>query len=312
MFRLPGNLKLPATVAVFDCGTNSLLLTVARIGHKKRIQPLFEAMETPRLGEGLTGKRNLKSQTVARTLRSLKKLRQKTQRLKPDYSIIVGTNVFRRAANGKAVARYYEKKLRLPFFVLSPSEEARLEFLGAVRGLPKISKVAVIDVGGGSSEIIWGNKTKIRKNISLEIGAVRLKEKFGAQSRYSPGTLPKMEQEALRITKALKPSAGYSRAVLTGGTATTLAAFHLGLKTYNAPKVHGRKLTTAHLVNLTRRLATMALSERRRALTFDPARADIIVPGAVILTQILRKLKIKKTIISHRGLRWGVLYSYFP
>ncbi len=311
MFRLPGNLKLPATVAVFDCGTNSLLLTVARVGHKKRIRPLFEAMETPRLGEGLAGKGRLKPKAVARTLWALKKMRQRTLGFKPDYSVIVGTNIFRRASNGKPTARFFERRLGIPFFILTPAEEAQLEFLGAVEGLENNSKVVVVDVGGGSSEIIRGQKRKIKKKISLETGAVRLKEPLGMQNRYPPAILQEMWQEVLRKTKGLKPSAGYNQAILTGGTATTLVAFHLGLKTYSSRKVHGRKLATTRLETLARRLAAMTLSQRRRALAFDPARADIIVPGVLILTQILQKLKIKKTIISHRGLRWGVLYSYF-
>jgi exopolyphosphatase/guanosine-5'-triphosphate,3'-diphosphate pyrophosphatase len=308
MFRFPGNLSPPATVAVFDCGTNSLLLTVARLGRKKGVRPLFEAIETPRLGEGLAGKGKLKPEAVARTLRSLKKLERRTGRFNPDYSIIVGTNIFRRAANGAAVARYLEKRLGIPVSILSAGEEARFEFLGAIGGFRQRLKAVAIDVGGGSSEVVWGGHRKIQKKISLEIGAVQFKEKLGTQTRYSPQIWQKMHREASRKIKGLKPSGGYDPAILTGGTATTLAAFHLGLKTYRVEKVHGLKLARPELEKRLRQLAAMTLSERRRALPFDPSRADIIVPGAIILVQILRKLKIERVRISHRGLRWGVLH----
>lgn len=311
MFLFPGNLKLPATVAVFDCGTNSVLLLVARLQRRNKIEPLFQAIASPRLGEGLVSGKKLKPKAVARTRRALKKLQNQAAVFKPDYALAVGTNVFRRAKDGKTVTQHFAEKLDMPLIVLSAEEEAKLEFLGAVTGLRMGGRVAVVDVGGGSSEIIWGNKKRIQKKISLEIGAVRLKEKISSMKKYDEETILTLKEEAARKIRLLPQLKSYPLAVLTGGTATTLAAFSLGLKKYRAEKVHGFKTTPAGLEEQIEKLARLNLTERRRKLAFDPTRADIIVPGGIILSEILRRLQIKKVIISDHGLRWGVIYSYF-
>ncbi len=243
-------------------------------------------------------------------MNALKSLQAKANRFKPDYSLIVGTNIFRRATNSKAVTKKFEKIIGYPILILSPQLEAHLEFLGATSGLKTNSKVVVIDVGGGSSEIIWGTGKRIVKKISLEIGAVRLKEKFQPQTSYDEALLIKMEKEADKIIQRLPKLTGYRLAILTGGTATTLAAFSQGLKRYNAQKVHGWKTTPAKLEKLVAKLSKLTLTDRRRVLSFDPHRADIIVPGGIILCEILRRLKIKKVVISDHGLRWGVIENW--
>jgi len=240
----------------------------------------------------------------------LKSLQKKANRFKPDYSLIVGTNVFRRATNGKAVAKKFEKILGCPVFILTTQQEAHLEFLGATSGLKTNSKVVVVDIGGGSSEIIWGTGKRIVKQISLEIGAVRLKEKFPNGRKYIPALLEKMRQEAKRKIKRLPKPYGYNSAILTGGTATTLAAFSKDLKKYQAQKVHDLKISSLKLENLVDKLAQLTLTQRRRALSFDPHRADIIVPGGIILCEILHRLGIKEVVISDHGLRWGVIENW--
>lgn len=308
MLFLPGPLKLPATVAIFDCGTNSVLLLVARLRPNGKVSPLHQAKASPRLGEGLTGSGKLKPKAIVRTLRELKKLKDRAVCFKPGLFLGLGTNIFRRARDGRAAARRLEKELGFPFLVLSASEEARLEFMGATFGLKTNSKITVIDVGGGSSEVIWGKGRKIEKKISLETGSVRLKEKFVGMKNYDETGLQKLHVEASRKISKLKYKNGYRMAVLTGGTATTLAAFSLGQKKYKQESVHGLKATPEKLKNWLEKLSCLSLRDRKRALSFDATRADIIVPGGIILLEILKRLDVKKVIISDHGLRWGAAY----
>lgn len=311
MLHFPRSLKSPTTVAVLDCGTNSVLLLVARMLPNGKVVPLDQAIASPRLGEGLAGAGKLKRGAVARTLRALKKLKKQALHSKPGFFLGLGTNIFRRARDGRAVARYFKKELSVPFVILTADEEARLEFLGATSGLKTNSKVVVVDVGGGSSEIIWGRAGKIANKVSLEIGVVRLKEKFTSMITYNETELQKLRLEAAKKISKLKVKKGYRLAVLTGGTATTLAAYSLGLKKYKGEKVHGLKTTPEKLENHVERLSRLSLLQRKKALCFDPARADIIVPGGIILLEILKRLRIKKVVISDHGLRWGAAYAYF-
>ncbi|HXF47815.1 MAG TPA: hypothetical protein VNL73_00110 [Verrucomicrobiae bacterium] len=311
MLRFSRSLKLPVTVAIFDCGTNSVLLLIARLQTDGRVKILYQAVASPRLGKGLSGKGKLNPKAIARTLLALKGLKKQSDRFKPGIFLALGTNVFRRAKDGRAVARHFEKELGISFFVLSAAEEARLEFLGATSGLRINSKVAVIDVGGGSSEVIWGQAGKIANKVSLEIGAVRLKEKFTPMNRYFETELQKLRLEAAKTIGRLKLQKNYPLAVLTGGTATSLAAFSLGLKKYKAEKVHGFNTTPKVLGEKVAKLSRLPLSQCRKTLSFDPARADIIVPGGIILLEILKRLRIKKVVISDHGLRWGAAYAYF-
>lgn len=304
-------MKLPATAAIFDCGTNSLLLLVARALPSGRIIPLHQALVSPRLGEGLAGAGKLKPEALARTVQALKKLKKQALRYRPDGWIALGTNIFRRARNGRNAARFLEKKSGIPFVILSPDEEARLEFLGATSGLKIKPRVIVVDVGGGSSEIVWGRRAGIEKQLSLETGAVRLAERLRGLKVQDPATLQKLRVSITRRVAALKPKRGYRLAVLTGGTATTLVAFSLGQKKYQRKKVHGRHTSLEKLENLISELARLSLSRRRKVLAFDPARADIIVPGGIILLEILKRLEAKRIVVSDRGLRWGVALAYF-
>ncbi len=311
MLRLPRPLKLPSTAAIFDCGTNSVLLLVARFEPNEKITALHQAIASPRLGKGLSDNGKLNPKAIARTLLALKKLKNRADRFKPDNFVGLGTNVFRRARDGQAVARQLENELGLPFLILSSSEEARLEFLGATSGMRISSKVTVIDIGGGSSEVIWGKGPRIERKISLEIGAVRLREKFSGIKNYD-AAWQKIQAEAAKKVSKLKPQKNYRLAVLTGGTATTLAAFSLGLKKYEGKRVHGLKTTPEKLKKQIEKLAQLSFSERNKALSFDLARTDIIVPGGIILLEILNRLDVKKAIISDHGLRWGAAYAYFP
>ena len=310
MLRFPRSLKLPATVAVFDCGTNSVLLLVANMQSNGKVVPLYQAIAAPRLGEGLTGGGKLKRQAAARTLAALKKMKKEALRFQPDLFLSLGTNIFRRARDGRAAARHFEKELGFPFRILSASEEACLEFLAASSGLQAKSKIVAVDVGGGSSEIIWGRGGKIAKKVSLEIGAVRLQEKFSRMNTYDEEALDNLRREAAKKIPKLKSKKEYRLAVITGGTATTLAACSLGLKKYKGEKVHGFQTTPKKLKGRLEKLARLSLRRRKKKLAFDPARADIIVPGGIILSEILKRLKIKKVIVSDHGLRWGALYSY--
>ncbi len=311
MLRLPRSVKTSSTVAIFDCGTNTVLLLVARRKLDGKVTALHQAIASPRLGAGLSGGGKLKPKAIARTLWSLKKLKNKAARFKPEFFLALGTNIFRRAEGGQAVARLFEKELGGPFFILSAAEEARLEFWGATSGVKTKSKVVAVDVGGGSSEVIWGRSGKITNQISLEIGAVRLKEKFSHIENYRIGDWEQLRVEAAKKVLNLKPKNAYPLAVLSGGTATTLAAFSLGQKKYGGEKVHGFKTTPKKLQATVEKLARLSLSNRRKVLAFDPARADLIVPGGIILLEILKRLKIKKVIISDHGLRWGAARAYF-
>jgi exopolyphosphatase/guanosine-5'-triphosphate,3'-diphosphate pyrophosphatase len=311
MLRLPRSLKTPATVAVLDCGTNSTLLLVARLEPNGKIVALRQSISSSRLGEGLADGGKLKPQAVARTLRALKKLKREAARYKPDCFFALGTDIFRRARDGRLTGQRFEKLLGFPFWILSASEEARLEFLGATAGLKTNSKIVVIDVGGGSSEVIWGQREKLADKVSFEIGAVRLKEKFAGMSNYSEGALRKLRLQAVQKISKLKLRKDYPLAVLTGGTATTLAALSLGLKRYKGEKVHGFQTTPQKLKEGVEKLARFSLSQRKKALSFDPARVDIVVPGGIILLEILKRLGVKKAAVSDHGLRWGALHSYF-
>lgn len=253
----------------------------------------------------------MNSKAVVRARRALKKLKGRAARFKPDYFLSLGTNIFRRAQDGKAAARRFEKELGFPFLILSASEEARLEFLGATSDWKAKFKVVVVDVGGGSSEVIWGKNKSIAKKVSLEVGAVRLRETLPVLKNYDAEVIRRLNNKVAKKISKLKPGRSCPLAILTGGTATTLAAFSLGLKKYSGEKVHGLKTTPEMLKQQVEKLSRLSFSKRRKVLSFDPARADIIVPGGIILLEILKRLEVRKIIISDHGLRWGVLFAYF-
>lgn len=291
--------------AAIDIGTNSVRLLVADVT-EGRISPVLQRIEITRLGEGLTRSPVLTPQAIGRTVRAVREFATCAEQLGAASLVVVGTSALREAQNRSTL----ERDLRpLRIRVLTGEQEAELGFLGVLAGLPEArGRILVIDVGGGSTELVVGRREGIEARTSLPLGAVRMTEAF---IRSDPPAEVELEALARSVALTLGPQRrtfqGPDVAVGIGGTATTLVAVDRALDPYDPTQVHGARLTRWKVRTLARGLCAMPLALRRRLPGLQPERADIICAGAVILHTLLLELDVPELVISESDLLWGAL-----
>ena len=285
--------------AAIDIGTNSIrLLTGTSDGQKIDIHSQY--VEETRLGQGMAGK-ILLPEAMARTVDVLKKFRQILQDGRIEAPRVIATSAVRDAENQQEFCRLVYRETGWPVEVLTGEQEALYSFRGALsKGIPDAGRPVVIDIGGGSSEVIYQSGSEIRGR-SVNIGAVRLLEK------------PLSEDELGRIlAPAIDDLRGLGRALYpigVGGTTTTAAAIHYKIARYSRQEIQGKVVPLAALEEMRQRLAAMDPVERRQVVGLPAKRADIIVPGLVILTAILHALGAGQIMASDAGILDGVLFE---
>jgi exopolyphosphatase/guanosine-5'-triphosphate,3'-diphosphate pyrophosphatase len=215
----------------------------------------------------------------------------------------------RRAANGRAFAERARREAGLRIEIIGPDREARLAFAGATEGIR--GRVAAVDIGGGSTEIMAGREGRLGESASFRIGAVALTENFARSDPPSPGDLESMRAAARkalnRLPPALRRAAASRRLVAIGGTAVNLGGMAARIATDRHIEVHGLTLVRRDLARLEARLTAVPLAARRRLPGLDPKRADIIIAGAVILGEVMAATGAPAVVVSTRGLRHGLI-----
>ncbi|MCC6445244.1 MAG: Ppx/GppA family phosphatase [Armatimonadetes bacterium] len=301
--------------AVIDIGTNSVLLLVADVGEQDGSLNIVEDIsEITRLGKGIAGGKGLQPEAIRRTVGVIETLTTRCRALRADSITAVGTAILREAANREIFLSEARQRCGLEVEVISGEEEARLSYR-AVRGdsdlgLPDKAAIAVLDVGGGSTEVVFG-KESVEFRKSIPIGAVRLSEAF------LPTDPPPAEEQkkgldfVLERLSELPPLPTDSVFVGVGGTIVNLGAVHLGLAEYGPSRLHGMRLTRADAEDALRLLASKPLEERRQISGLEPKRADVIVGGAIIIAAVMKRYDLEAITMSCRGLRYGVLFDRY-
>jgi exopolyphosphatase/guanosine-5'-triphosphate,3'-diphosphate pyrophosphatase len=220
----------------------------------------------------------------------------------------VATSASRRAMNAATFYASVRARTGLRVEVVSGEEEARLTWRGGASGLdlPE-GPVLLCDPGGGSTEVVLGEGDSLHTRISLEVGTVRLTERFLGYGTVDPVSLARLrahvDAEVARVSLPAFPRA----AIAVAGTATTLAAMELGLDAYDGTRVHGSTLTAGALRTWTDRLLAADPDARRAWARPSPERADTLLAGAVILLAVLERARRPAWRVSDRGLRWALV-----
>jgi exopolyphosphatase/guanosine-5'-triphosphate,3'-diphosphate pyrophosphatase len=228
-----------------------------------------------------------------------------------DCVAVVGTSALRDTADAGGFCAEVRALLGSEPRVLGGEEEARLSFEGALSGLTLAGPIALCDPGGGSTELVYGSVASdvavIDTLYSVELGAVRLHERYLRHDPPTPTELGELGL-AVRVTLAALPlPPARVTWVCVGGTVTTLAAIELGLVRYRGERVHGMRFGAARIHELAERLGRLPIDARRTIAGLDPARADVIVAGAMLLCELLSWARVSDVLVSDRGVRWGLV-----
>jgi len=276
-------------VAAIDIGTNTTRLIVAEVSGST-LQELERRTVITHLGEGVDQSGILSEAGIERVHETLAEYREIVERLAATPALVVATSAVRDASNGGEFLSEIERRYGFRVRLLSGNEEALLAFRGATLGRLLMRSVLIVDIGGGSTELVLGDAGGPSFQISLDIGAVRLTERF---VHSDPPTPAELEQCATAVRELLveRVPAGVRHAPTTAignaGTITTIAALDQNLPAYDRDRVHGYSVTHTAVREQLARLAALPLSERRQVPALEPERAPVIVAGAIVCSEIL-------------------------
>jgi exopolyphosphatase / guanosine-5'-triphosphate,3'-diphosphate pyrophosphatase len=297
-------------VATIDIGTNTVLLLVAERGPGGPLVAVEEHATITRLGQGVDKTRMLAPEAVARTNACLDRYADVVTRLGVDKVAVVGTSAMRDAGGGDVVRDHVKARFGVDARTISGDEEARLTFAGALSGLkvPGDGRVVVFDIGGGSTEIVDGDRSTraVRFAHSYDVGSVRLTERHVHDDPPTDAERAAIARAAREAFASVPDAVRGVPVVGIAGTVTTLAAVSLAMETYDAGRVHGLTLEVSELARVVDRLAGVRLAERVKIPGLEPKRADVIVAGGLVALAFLERAAASSLTVSDRGVRWGL------
>jgi len=298
-------------VAVVDIGTNSTRLLIADVEAGGALTELDRRSVVTRLGEGVDATGALGEAPQERVFKVLETYAEAIEAAGCEARSAVMTSAVRDASNGPEFAATVRERHGLEGRTLSGDEEAQLTFAGATAARPPGDDRAllVVDIGGGSTELVVGRGGQVGFHVSTQAGVVRHTERHLASDPPREPEIEALRADARRVLAAAAAAqvrAGVAEAVAVAGTATSCAAIDLALDPYDASKTEGHVLTAAALDAQLARLAGLPLAERREVTGLHPDRAPTIVAGVCILLEVLATFGLERTTISERDILWGV------
>lgn len=290
--------------AVIDIGTNTCLLLIAEYQDGKVIT-ITERQEIPRLGKDVDSNKNISGDAFERILAVLKKYAEISDEYEADSVVAIGTSFLRDSSNSNEFINYVKEKTGIEIKVLSGEEESISSYNGTVFNFEDKEKYAVIDIGGGSTEVSYKEKGHHYK-VSMDVGSLRIKERFlcekpSEKEIISAKNLINEELRSLDVASLSKISL-----IGVAGTLTTLSAIKMGLNKFESEKIHKSVLVYDDILKIFNRLIKLSNEEILNIGYYMKGRSDIITSGILILLQIMSFLKKDEIIVSTKGLRYGV------
>lgn len=303
-------------VAAIDVGTNSIRMAVAETDPAIGFRIIEDVKETTRLGTGVFRSGKLKVGAVKRSLSALQRMRTIAESYKVDSLRAVATSAVREAANGIDFVKLIRRRVGIPIEVIQPQREARLAFSGVARDFELADhRIAVVDTGGGSTELIFASSAVIDAIRPIPLGAVRLTETFQNPDEpggYSYGEMRRrIEKEVKKTVRRMPYRPEFI--VGAGGTFTSLARVALREgegdgKSGRFPfAVRGCELRHKTVLRVLNELRRMTLEERCRVPGISAKRAEIIVAGLCIVERLMEYLRVDRLFIHDGGIRDGLV-----
>lgn len=297
--------------AAIDVGSNSVRCLIAERGEDGHLSVIDDLKDQPRLARGLAVTGRLSEEAMQRATAALKRMMQAAEKRGATRVALVATSAVRDAANGAVFAERVKQELGIPLEIISGETEARLAFLSVrehfaiVRG-----RTVMLDIGGGSLEIVLAVGGLVEHAISLPFGAVRTTEQHfppGADALQGVRKLRAAVRARLRKAVPAREWAG-ARVFGSGGTFTNAARVALTRDRGRLPEqVHGEQLGLGHMERVLEWLAALPVEQRRRIEGLNPERADIIVAGLAVAVETLEHFDASSVMVSAFGLREGLL-----
>jgi exopolyphosphatase / guanosine-5'-triphosphate,3'-diphosphate pyrophosphatase len=292
-------------VAVIDIGTNSTRLLVADVAGGV-VQQVARRSTVTRLGRGVDLSGHLSGEAIEDVCAAIGGYVEMIEDLGVETVDAIATSAVRDADNGGAFVAELRERFALSARVLAGEEEARSTYLGATSEAPPSTPTLVVDIGGGSTEVVVGKGSEVSFHDSLQAGVVRHSERCISNDPPNASELEALAADVRGLIEA-SVAAGVeaSQGIAVAGTPTSLAAVELGLEPYDPSRVHGHVLALPSIQRMLSQLASVPLAERVEIPGLHPDRAPTIVAGVVILVEVMRTFELEQITVSEHDILYG-------
>lgn len=296
--------------AAIDIGTNTILLLIAEINANGISSVLHDEQVIARLGKGVDADRMINRDTFLRVEGFLRRYKETCNHFNVDTICAVGTSAVRDAKNRDEFIAFIKDNTGIEIEILSGEAEAQWTYRGGISEfIGRAERYSVIDIGGGSTEIITGDLTGILSKVSIDLGSVRITERILKTSPPEVSALINAHDVIIsHIPKEHVKNIPSTFAIGVAGTLTTLAALHQQLPEYIPEKVSGYTLTAVDVGSIFGLLKDKSLQQIAAFPQISAGRADILLAGIMILIGYMEISGLKHITVSDRGLRYGIIY----
>ena len=300
--------------AVIDIGTNSIKLYVAERASDGSLASVVDKNNIARLGEGMGDTGILQSEAIQRNARAVADFAELARATGAKEIVAVGTMALRTAKNAVDFVSAVQDLSGVDLRVIPGEEEAELAYLAVLSGIgASAGRLAVCDVGGGSTEFILGGDAGIDRKFSINLGAVKVSD--GYLTSDPPGTEQVETAMSFVVDTLTANRVGAARPVDRligiGGTVTSMGSVKLKMEQYDPDLIQGAALTRDDVDELIKLFCSMPLGDRRKIVGLQPKRAEVIIGGACIVRCIMECLDAAQLTMSDRGLRHGLMFQLF-
>ena len=287
-------------IGAIDIGTNSMRLLVAEYKDGK-LENRKKYVNTTRIGQGVDKQGYITDDAIERNIKALVEFSNICKEQNCEKIYCMGTSALRDSKNKDLFVKLAKAKAGIDVDIISGEEESNLGFKGVLEGLETSDDILVIDIGGGSTEFIIGNKEGIRFSKSENVGALRMTEKFLHKDPIDDEEFKSMSKfiyEEVKDTLEYIKSYRVKKIVGIGGTITSLSAMNQELEVYSMEKIHNSNISLSEIELILQNLKNMTLNDKKSLKGLQPKRADIITAGVEILHTIMKNIEIKEIIVS--------------
>ena len=297
-------------LAAIDVGTNSIRCIIVEVDQQGKFRVLDDEKAVVRLGEGLTKGTTISGPAWQRTMDQLARMKKIVE----GYGVVavetVATSALRRAENGEVFVKAVAETVGLHIEIISGEEEAELAALSALHNFDmEGTRYAMVDIGGGSVEIVTAIGNHIDEVLSLDLGAVILTEQFITSDPVTHEELSRLRKHIRRTLKLALPAeeSGVRCFVGSGGTMTSIAAMIMAMRKEGYGSIHGYEILRSEVVHLLAMLIRKDLKGRKAVTGLNPDRADIIIAGITVVDELMDLFRTNLLKINERGIREGLI-----
>ncbi|HKG35467.1 MAG TPA: Ppx/GppA phosphatase family protein [Solirubrobacterales bacterium] len=299
--------EVSSRVAVIDVGTNSTRLLVADV-EGGRVEEVDRHTRVTKLGRGVDLTGMLSSEAVGAVCETVAEYVERYEQLDAEGVRVIATSAVRDAENGAAFIAELRERFDLTAEVLDGDEEARLTYRGATSERAPAQPTLVVDIGGGSTEVVVGCNCSVDFHTSMQAGGVRHTERHVSSDPPAAAELEALAADIRGLIDEGVPEereAVAQHGIAVAGTPTSLAAIDLELDSYDSERVHGHRVTLGSIQTMLSQLASRPLEQRAETVGLHPDRAPTIVAGTVILIEVMRAFGLEEIEVSERDILHG-------